>query len=248
MKIIIQGLATEYADEGHGPVMLMLHGWKDTLHTFDAIATPLAMQYRVVRLDMPGFGKSEMPDPQWRLDDYVDFVEAFIAKIELDVEALVGHSFGGRVIIKGVSRGVFHPQKLVLVASAGVAERKVGINGALKILAKAGKFATAPLPRGVRAKLRRHLYERVVSDYLATGALKDIFVNVVSENLSEAAAAVNLPTLLVWGEHDRQTPLAEGEKLARLIRGSKLETLKGASHFVHQEYPEKVANLIKHFA
>ncbi len=246
MKLIVQGIAIEYADDGNGPVILMLHGWKDNLHTFDPLISELVKRYRVVRLDMPGFGESEMPDPQSRLDDYVDFVEACIVKLGLDVEALVGHSFGGRVIIKGLARGVFHPRKVVLIASAGVAERKAG-KGALKLLAKVGKIATAPLPRGVRAKLRRHLYERIGSDYHASGALRDIFLNVIAENLSEAASRITTPTLLIWGAQDRQTPLTDGQKLERLIRGSKLETIPAATHFVHREYPEKVVTMISHF-
>ncbi len=247
MKLIVQGLATQYSDEGHGPVMLMLHGWKDTLHTFDEITRELSHTHRVVRLDMPGFGESEMPEPEWRLDDYVDFVEAFIAKMELEVDVLVGHSFGGRVNIKGLSRGVFHPRKLVLIAAAGVSERKRTTNGVLQMVAKVGKVATLPLPKGVRSKLRRRLYESVGSDYHSSGRLKDIFLNVIGEDLTDAAARVVAPTLLIWGEEDRQTPLTDGEKLSRLIKGSKIEVVEGASHFVHREYPEKVATYIKNF-
>lgn len=247
MKIIVQGIATEYADEGAGPVMLMLHGWKDTLHTFDALAAHLSDQYRIVRLDMPGFGATDMPDPMWRLDDYVDFVEAFIEKLNLHVDTLVGHSFGGRVIIKGVSRTIFAPRRVVLIAAAGVAERNMGRGVALKMVAKIGKFATSPMPQGIRQQLRHRLYKTVGSDYHASGRLKDIFLNVVQENLTADAPLITMPTLLIWGTEDTQTPLSEGEKLHHLIRGSRLETIRGASHFVHQEHAEKIASLLRTF-
>lgn len=247
MKIIVQGLAIEYADDGAGPVVLMLHGWKDTLHTFDALAAKLVDRYRIVRIDMPGFGESDMPDPQSRLDDYVDLVDAFIRKMNLKVDTLVGHSFGGRVIIKGIHRKVFSPRKVVLIASAGVAERNAARGGALKMVAKVGKLATMPLPHGIRQKLRRRLYSSIGSDYHASGRLKDIFLNVVQENLSAAAPSLTMPTLLVWGAEDTQTPLTDGDKLHHLIRGSRLETIRGATHFVHQEHPEKVAQLMSAF-
>lgn len=247
MKIIVKGLAAEYADEGTGPVMLMLHGWKDTLHTFDAITAQLSDHYRIVRLDMPGFGESDMPDPTWRLDDYVDFVEAFVGKLNLQVDTLVGHSFGGRVIIKGVSRNVFAPRRIVLIAAAGVAERKAGRGALLKMVAKVGKLATLPLPLGMRQKIRRRLYTSIGSDYHASGRLKDIFLNVVEENLTACAPVITMPTLLIWGERDTQTPLSDGKKLHHLIRGSRIETISGATHFVHQEHPTRVASLMRSF-
>ncbi len=247
MKIIINSIATEYADEGSGPVLLMLHGWKDTLHTFDALMPELTQKFRVIRLDMPGFGGTELPSTNLRLDDYVDFVALFIEKLNLDLAAIAGHSFGGRVIIKGLARGVFHPKSAILIAAAGVSEKKPGRNGALKLLARIGKILTAPLPKRVRAALRGRLYRSIGSDYLATGILKDIFINVVSENLSEAASRVTTPSLLMWGSADASTPLTDGEKMARLIKGSRIEVFEGAGHFVHQERAGDVATLIRNF-
>lgn len=247
MKLIINNVATEYADEGSGPVLLLLHGWKDTLHTFDALVPELGKKFRVVRLDMPGFGGTELPSTNLRLDDYVDFVQLFIQKLNLDIAAIAGHSFGGRVILKGLSRGVFHPKCAILIAAAGVSEKRPGRNGALKLLARIGKILTSPLPKRTRAALRGRLYRSIGSDYLATGVLKDIFINVVSENLSDAASRVTTPTLLIWGRMDASTPLSDGEKMARLIKGSRIEVFDTAGHFVHQERASDVAKLISNF-
>lgn len=247
MKIIIDNVAAEYSDEGTGTVLLMLHGWKDSLRTFDPLARELSAQYRIVRLDMPGFGGTELPRTNLKLDDYVDFVELFIEKLGVTPEAIIGHSFGGRVILKGISRGVFHPHKVILIAAAGVSEKKPGRNGALKLLARVGKLATAPLPGSLRTKLRGTLYRSIGSDYHATGVLKDIFINVVSENLSAVAEQVATPSLIIWGSEDASTPLADGQKLARLIRGSRLKVFDGASHFVHHERAREIARLIREF-
>lgn len=247
MKILVNQIATEYADGGEGPVMLMLHGWKDTLHTFDPLLPELAKKFRVVRVDMPGFGASELPPAAWALDDYVDFVAAFIAKLDLSVEVLVGHSFGGRVNIKGVSRGTLIPHKIVLIASAGVAERKTLRNRSLKALAKVGKLALLPLPQRVKNSLRSRLYKNIQSDYENAGPLKETFVRVIAENLSAAAARIKTPTLLIWGSADTQTTLEEGARLSRLISGSRLEVIQAAGHFVHREHPEAVASMITEF-
>ncbi|MCE9541285.1 alpha/beta hydrolase [Candidatus Kaiserbacteria bacterium] len=248
MKVIVNGVATEYADDGTGPVILMLHGWKDSLHSFDPLIPVLTQAYRVVRLDMPGFGGTEMPPKNWVLGDYVDFVGGFISKLKLDVHTLAGHSFGGRVAIKGVADGMFTPAKLVLIASAGVAERNTLRNKSLKVLAKVGKLATLPLPKSVKNKLRNRLYKNIQSDYTNAGTLKDTFVNVISENLSGAAKEVTVPALLIWGSADTETTLEEGVRLGGLIKNSRLELIQAAGHFVHREHPDTVARLIGDFA
>ena len=248
MKIIVNDIATEYMDGGTGPVILMLHGWKDSLHTFDPLIPALTQAHRVVRLDLPGFGGTETPQKNWKLDDYVEFVAALISKLKLDVRVLAGHSFGGRVAIKGLAEGVFTAQKLVLIASAGVAERNTLRNKSLKVLAKVGKLATLPLPKRLKNSLRNRLYKNIQSDYANAGALKETFVNVISENLSASAAKIPVPTLLIWGSADNETPLEEGVRLSGLIKGSKLELLQAAGHFVHREHPDVVALMITDFA
>lgn len=248
MQIIVQNLAIEYQDEGQGPVILFLHGWKDNLRTFDAIVSLLKFKYRIVRLDLPGFGKSEMPKTAWNLDDYVALVNDFIQKLDLEVYVVVGHSFGGRIIIKGRSQNFIKAEKIVLIASAGLAQARTWRNLFLKILAKAGKFITLIPPFSFwRLKLRKKLYQKIGSDYFSAGSLKKIFVNIVKEDLSAAARRINQPTLLIWGSQDLQTPLVDGRRLAGLITASRLEIIPEAGHFVHQQRPAEVARLIENF-
>ncbi len=247
MKVIVDGLATEYKDEGQGPVLLMLHGWKDDMRTFDKLVGHLK-GYRIIRLDMPGFGGTEKPKRVWKLHDYVQFVSAFIHKIGIHPDALVGHSMGGRVIIKGVSGGVLKAAKIVLISSAGIAKRRTAKNSALVILAKIGKAVTLIPPFSFwRQGLRRKLYGAIGSDYFAAGELKDTFLNIVAEDLSEAATGISVPALLIWGRNDAHTPLSDGQRLSKLIPNAVLKVLEGAAHFVHQESAEEVAELIEEF-
>lgn len=247
MKIIVQGRALEYADEGEGPTLLFLHGWKDDLRTFDALAGGLA-GYRIVRLDMPGFGGSDAPPAAWDLSSYVGCVAAFIERLKLEPAAIVGHSMGGRVAIKGVSEGVFRPGKMVLIASAGIAKRRTWKSAFLAALAKAGKALTAVPPLSMwRHRLRRSLYHAIGSDYFAAGELKGTFLKIVAEDLAEAAGRISIPALLVWGSEDASTPLADGRRLSTLIPNARLEVLRGAGHFVHRERAQEVAALIRDF-
>jgi len=248
MKIIIQNLAIEYSDEGQGPVMLMIHGWGDSLHTFDKLIPALVAQRRIVRIDLPGFGKSETPKETWNLNNYVMCVKNFVEKMNLRVDTLVGHSLGGRIIIKGEAEGMLTARKNILIASAGVAKRRTVRNVIVRIAAKIGKIVLY-IPPFIfwRTKLRRKFYARIGSDYLDAGMLRETFLAIIKEDLSRSASKITLPSLLIWGREDTSTPLEEGRRMNDLIKGSILEIVEGAGHFVHQEKSEEVARLINHF-
>jgi pimeloyl-ACP methyl ester carboxylesterase len=247
MKVIVDGLATNYLDEGHGPAFLLLHGWANTLHSFDAISASLCKSHRIVRLDLPGFGATEPPPSAWNVEDYARFVRTFCEKIGLEPDTAIGHSLGGRILVKGLARRIFFPRKVILIASAGVAERNTVRNRVYKLAAKVGRALLWPLPARIRNSARRVLYSHAGGDYLTVGSMSGTFIKVISENLSESAKLISVPTLLIWGEHDVVTPLSEAKRLHTLIANSQLNVIKGTGHFVHQEKPEKVASQIQEF-
>jgi pimeloyl-ACP methyl ester carboxylesterase len=246
MKVIVQELAINYRDEGLGGTILLLHGWQNNLNTFDKIARLLTESFRIVRLDLPGFGESESPSKDWDLNAYVKFVEDFIRKLDLKPEAIIGHSFGGRIIIK--SRGVFGVKKNILIASAGVAKRDNFRNKVMKGTSMIiGPLLKIPPLSLIRGRIRAWFYDKIKSDYLRSESMKGIFVKVISENLADDCSKIRVPTLLIWGRDDSETPLSEGKTMSQIIPNSKLEVINKAGHFVHQYHPETVANLIKSF-
>jgi pimeloyl-ACP methyl ester carboxylesterase len=248
MKIIVQNLATEYLDEGTGKVVLFLHGWQDNLHTFDSLVSLLPPTLRIIRLDLPGFGKSEVPKETWDLNNYVQFVSNFIRKLNIQVYTLVGHSFGGRIAIKGEATKNLQAQKIILICSAGIAKNRTFRNSLLKTLTKIGGLITYIPPLIFwREALRKKMYGFIGSDYLNTGKLKETFLKIISEDLSMTAKNVTIPALLIWGVNDTETPLADGKKLSQLISGSKLKVISGAGHFVHKEKSQEVSKLVQEF-
>jgi len=248
MKIIVQNIAIEYRDDGAGKVMLFLHGWQDNLHTFDDLASFLSSKNRVIRLDLPGFGKSEIPGKAWDLDDYVQFVGNFIKKLNLQVYVFIGHSFGGRIIIKGLAEKNFQVRKIVLIGSAGITKKSIIRSSIFKIFVKFGGLITYVPPLIFwREKLRKKIYRFIKSDYLGAGALKETFLKIISEDLSNSAKRITIPALLIWGASDTVTPLSDGKQLAKLISSSELKAINRAGHFVHREKPEEVGKLIQEF-
>ena len=123
MYLKIDNIETNYIKEGNSDKsILLLHGWGANLDLFRGIINHLSRSYTVYALDMPGFGKTTEPNDAWCVDDYVDFVIKFIEKMKIDKLSILGHSFGGRVIIKLANREnlSFKIEKIILVDSAGI--------------------------------------------------------------------------------------------------------------------------------
>ena len=121
MEIAINGIRINYIAEGQGDPVLLLHGWGSSIEPYRQLIACLSRKYRVIALDMPGFGKSDEPQIPFCVDDYVDFVLQFLQHFQIKKLSLVGHSFGGRVIIKMANRQLpFAIDKIVLIDSAGI--------------------------------------------------------------------------------------------------------------------------------
>ncbi|MDE1924950.1 MAG: alpha/beta fold hydrolase [Patescibacteria group bacterium] len=246
-KITVDGLKVEYREEGSGPTLLLLHGWMSSLITFDALVERLKDHFRVVRIDLPGFGDSEQPHTSWRLVDYAKFVKAFLRQTGIEPAAIVGHSFGGRIILKGTGQEVFAAPKLVLIdAEAG--EQLDTLRPRLyKAAAKTGKALGAHISRELTTQLRRLFVRRDGSEYLDTAALSETFLNTAGEDLIDEARRISVPVLLLWGARDKMTPLADAKRLAGAIRNSKLVVFPHAGHVPYQKFPKEVADAIRAF-
>lgn len=118
----INNIKINYEQKGEGELVVLLHGWGSNIKLFANLIELLSAKYKVVAMDMPGFGESEEPPSAWCVDDYVDFVIDFLKDMNAEKVTLLGHSFGGRVIIKLNSRKdlPFEINKVILVDSAGI--------------------------------------------------------------------------------------------------------------------------------
>ena len=87
-----------------GSVVVILQGWGTTLEVYDSVAACINEKYKVVQLDLPGFGKSTEPREGWNVDGFADFFVKFMQALDIKKAILLGHSYGGRVIIKLAAR------------------------------------------------------------------------------------------------------------------------------------------------
>jgi pimeloyl-ACP methyl ester carboxylesterase len=247
MNVVVNGLMTNYRKIGSGKTLVFLHGWGDTSATFSKLIEELQGEYEILALDLPGFGGTQAPPNAWGLEDYADFIAAWQAKLGLKkLTAVVGHSYGGAAAIMAMGNHKLNADKLVLIASAGIRNKKPLRKKAMLAGAKMGRLPLYLLPKTRREKIRKQVYGSLGSDMLLLPHMELTFKRIIGEDVQTVAAKIKTPTLLIYGSKDKDTPPSDGRRFHNLIPGSRLETID-AGHFLHQEQSEDVARLIHDF-
>ncbi len=253
MRTVIDNIQLHYTTDGSeaGEPILLLHGWAADVRTWAPI-TPAFIEagYRVFALDLPGHGLSPAPPSPWGIPEYAHFVQSFINKQQLSAVTLIGHSFGGRLSILLGSQPDVPLAKIILINSAGV---RIEPSAFKKLVGQIGSSVSSmtkntPLSRLVQP-LRRQYYSLIgAEDYInADDDMRSTFVKVVSQDLQAEAAQISVPTLLIWGVDDQETPLWTGQRLHEKITESELITLDEVGHFAHIEQPSVVSQHILNF-
>jgi pimeloyl-ACP methyl ester carboxylesterase len=243
----VLGLGTRYLVHGEGPPVLVLHGWGASIEAVYPIVEGLASVASVYVLDLPGFGESEPPPEPWGVEDYQAFVAAFMEELAIEAPTIVGHSNGGRIAIRMAATEPERAKRLVLVDAAGIRpKRTLGYYRRVG-MAKVGKYA-ARLLGAWGERLRSRLVGRAASaDYLAAGEMRPTLVKLVNADLRPFMPSIAVPTLLVWGSQDEDTPLAAAEEMERLIPDAGLVVLEGAGHYSYLDQPVRFARIVSHF-
>ena len=245
--IEVGGQRARILDSGAGDhTVVVLHGWGGRIESMTPIIDCLKERFRVIAIDLPGFGESPVPTGVWGTPDYATWVHDLIVSLDVGQVHLVGHSFGGKVCFY---LATIYPQvveRLVLTGSAGLrmpASNKARVRRAVSRTARAaGKLG--PPGRSVREAI----YRRIASeDYRDAGSMRPIFVKVVNEDFETLLPRVGAPTLLIWGTNDDSTPLTHGSRMSELIPDAGLVTFEGAGHFAYLEEPVRFCRVVRHF-
>ncbi len=252
MQTTINGLKINYLEAGKGDLVCLLHGWGAKAELFEGIIDVLAAKYHVVAPNLPGFGGSDEPPEVWSVDDYTDFVIEFLRQFNADKIILLGHSYGGRIIIKLSNRQElpFKIDKNILVDAAGIMpHRSLGY----KLRVRMYKLGKAILKSSLISKAFPQALNKLQkkfgsADYAAASpVMRGCLVKAVNEDLEPLLSGINAETLLIWGDKDTATPLSDAKKMEKQIKGSGLVVFSGAGHYSFLEQPYLFARVIKSF-
>lgn len=244
----MNGTAVKFKTTGEGADVILLHGWGCDHSIWDGLHRHLEDRFRVTSIDFPGFGQTAEPPASWGVGDYTAWFEKFLVERGIENPILVGHSFGGRVAMVYGSRNM--SGKIILVDAAGIKPRR-----SLKYYAKVWTFKVAKriLPLAAGKKKAEEMLEKwrrrtASADYRAASpVMRATLSKVVNEDLKHVMPLIKAPTLLVWGEDDTATPVADARRMERLIPDAGLVVFPGAGHYSFLERPAQFAAVIDSF-
>lgn len=250
MFIEIKGLKTEYTECGEGIPVLLLHGWGSSFDVYKGIIASLKDRCRLVAVNFPGCGQSETMKEPWCLEDYCDFCLEFMEKLNLKDPILIGHSHGGRVVLKLTAEKMVNPPKIVLLDSAGLIPKK---NFKQKCRAKSFKAIKRVLTLPVIKNYSEDLLQKARNHYgsadynAAPEVLRKTLVSLVNTDIRDILPNIACPSLLIWGDKDTATPLEDAKTIESLIPDAGLCVLEGTGHYSFCEKPYQAQAILNSF-
>ena len=243
-------------DGGTEPAVMLIHGVGADGTSWDQIAPALTADFRVLRLDLRGHGKSGHVDPPLMLDDFVRDVMDVLDVCSVPAAHIVGFSLGGMIAqATALSHAERVDRLVVLSAVAGrTAEERKRVQARLRLLQEQGVEAItgaaqerwftpefiARNPEIVERRMRQ-LRNNHGPSYAAA------YTVFSTSDLGDRLHAIRAPTLIATGEHDVGSNTRMAGYMNERIRGSRLEILAGLRHSILIEAPQVVLHLVRGF-
>jgi pimeloyl-ACP methyl ester carboxylesterase len=244
----------------HGPLVVALHGVPGSHATFSEVTRRLAAEHRVIAPDLRGFGGSPPAPPHFHAAEHAEEVVRLLAELGETEVHLVGFDFGGPTAVHVARRLGRRVRSLTLAATNLFPDTPIPLLlrlarvplvgqlffqlafGRLGLLAMwwAAVADRAAFPfRRYRATLRGEAVATTRRIFFAS--MRDL--PGLYGAVAQAARALGLPALVLWGDRDPFFPVEVGERTASAL-GAELRVLPGCGHFVPEERPAEVAGAI----
>jgi len=236
MSIAINDVILHYCDEGKKDAhpVILIHGFGASLHTWNGWAEILKKDFRVIRLDLPGFGLTSRSDPplEYTEELWLETINQLVSRLKLKNFSLAGNSLGGYISFKYALNYPDKIHKLILIDSVGYPQ---SLPGLLKLATfpVTGDLAKMMMPRFLVKMCLRDVYgnpdlvtEEIIDRYHylinLPGARRD-FINIVRKMKVQAADPllgndikhIKCPVLILWGVLDNWTKVELADQWAR---------------------------------
>jgi pimeloyl-ACP methyl ester carboxylesterase len=266
-RLMVDGRGVNVVDTGgDGPPLLFIHGLGALWQCWLLNMPPFMESHRVVALDLPGFGQSEMPRGEISVRAYARVVDEVCDQLDVESPAVVGNSMGGFI---GAELALSFPtrvDRLVLVSAAGLSieyQRREPLMTFARAWAMATTRASARRDDVVRRpRLRRLVLQSVLryperlsvplTSELVQGAGKPGFLpaldSLMRYSFRDRLARIEMPVLIVWGRNDMLVPVGDAARYERLIGANARKVVfEDTGHVPMIERPSRFNALVRRF-
>ena len=260
----IDGVRVHYQEKGTGTPLVLLHGFTSSTYSWKDVFEPLSKNFRVIAVDLKGFGFSGKPDGDYSRRAQATLVAHLLDNLKIEKAWLCGNSMGGEIALNFALQNPGRVVGLILVDSAGV---NVPGSGSLAprylLLPVVGRLVTAlalTSDKLVRQGLEKSFYDRtkVTEERVATyyrplqtrgGQLAAVRARKQANEfpIEPELSRISIPTLIIWGAQDALIPIAAGHKISKLIKESKLVIFDSCGHLPQEEMPARTVDEITKF-
>lgn len=252
--LVIDNMMIHYRDEGEGEVVLLLHGAFSSLHTFNDWNKQLKKHYRVIRLDLMGFGLTGPNDASdYSMDNHIRVLKTFLNILKIEKCHVVGNSLGGWLAWEFAYRYPQKVDKLVLIDAAGfMEEENVPLPFKLARTPVFGRIIKYVVRPQILEQFLRQVYfdqnkvtEQLINRYYELFTREgnpDAFLKLVNQPVSDNTAAlkhVTNKTLILWGREDMWIPVHNAYRFHSMLINSTLKIYPKVGHIPMEEIPDE---------
>ncbi len=244
-----------YQDVGEGPTLVLLHGFGASLHVWTEWVRLLKPHFRLVSIDLPGFGLSTPIRKKVTIDFFQQVLDGFLEKMNIKKYSLVGNSLGGWLAWEHAALNQDQVERMVLLDAAGYFENSGKPKG-IELIAKDQfrKLMRIGVPKMIIRRLAKTSYgdKRKMSEEFVNrtyvmanreGMLASLIYVASSDAIShiQRIGKIKTPTLVLWGDKDRVIPVAKADFFYSDLQDCELKIYEGVGHVPMMEIPEESA-------
>jgi pimeloyl-ACP methyl ester carboxylesterase len=257
MHVEVGGLNIAFERAGNGPTVALAHGFVgDARSTWGSQIEALSDQFTVIAWDAPGAGRSTDPPEDFGMDDYADCLAGFLGALRIDRAHLVGLSFGGALVLAAFHRHRGLASSLTLVSGYAGWLGSLGMEEAEQRLARSleasrlapDEFVAAMAPSMFSPSADRELVAPFLDSVRAFRPSGfQAMARASYADQRHVLAEVDVPTLLLYADHDVRAPVLIGQAMHGAMRRSELVVLTGPGHVSAVEAPDDVTRELRRF-
>ncbi len=248
MQTIIDGMTVGYTDQGKGTALVFIHAFPLSKTMWQPQVEALKNTYRVITIDLGGHGESDLVPWNDSLDGYAKNVIRLLDHLEIPQAMFVGLSMGGYTLFSIYRHYSDRVKAMVFAdtrAQADTEEGKVGRQAMAEVAFKDGASAIADmmLPKLLAPSTIEHHPEQVeqvrqmILETPTAGIVVDLVAMASRPDSTDLLSTITCPTLVIVGEEDQATPVAESQYMAQRIPRSTFVTIPQAGHLSNFEQP-----------